>query len=302
MQKTLRNIFNLFQKVNLNILPKHFYCNIPDFGFLNNQENWKHAMSMEGVSGTDIQQQVNFVKQCVDSLEDKSVLENQNIFDDAIKQQKEFGYGVVEADFLYSFINHFKPKKVIQIGCGVSTSVMLRASEAADHPINITCIEPYPSDYLKQLHSEGKIQLISELAQNVAIDELIHLEDGDLLFVDSTHTVKVGSEVNRIILEVLPHLQKGVFVHFHDIYFPYDYQRNINETIFFWNESTLLHAFLINNSKFTIKASESMSHYEAKDFLRDTFPNYNPQSEEDGIPINRSKEYHFPSATFLQVV
>lgn len=301
-RKIWRILFKILQKINITILPNHFYSNIPDFGILNSQDFWKKPMSMIGVNGIEIHSQLEFIKECVNSLEDKSILENFNIINLATREQNETGYGVIEADFLLCFINHFKPKKIIQIGCGISTSIILRASRIANYSINITCIEPYPSEYLKQLDEKQEIRLISKIAQNVPIDTLIDLDSGDLLFIDSTHTVKTGSEVNRIILEVIPRLKKNVFIHFHDIYFPFDYQRNFKSTLFFWNESTLLHSLLINNNNLTIRASQSMLHYEAKDVLQEIFSNYKPQSENYGLPTNRNRQYHFPSSTFLQVI
>lgn len=306
MKKLLKAIFNrLFhylQKFGINILPNHFYSNVPDITFLRNNNFWKEPMEMIGVKGIDLKNQIAFTKILVSSLEDKSILQRQNIFKQAISEEGSSGYGVIEADFLYCFINHKRPKKVIQIGCGVSTSIILRASKKSETEVKVVCIDPYPSNYLKKLNIEGKIQLIDKKAQIVDLVDLVDLDAGDLLFIDSTHTVKVGSEVNRIILEVLPRLKKGVLIHFHDVFFPYDYQRDINSTPFFWSESSLLHSFLINNDKFVVRAAQSILHYEAKDFLKETFPNYNPQFENYGIPITLSEETHFPSSIYLEVI
>lgn len=299
----LRIIFSAFQKLGLNIIPNHYYSNIPDFTFLDNEDFWKAPQSMVGVNGSDRESQLEFTRECINHLPDKSVLNNLSIISKAEEQQKEIGgYGPIEADFLYAFICRYKPAKVIQVGCGVSTAVILNASKDVGHEISIICVEAYPSDYLKRMDESGEIKLIWEMAQKTDLETLTDLEAGDLLFVDSTHTVKAGSEVNRLILEVLPRLKKGVFVHFHDIYFPFDYQRGIKETVLFWNESTLLHAFLIGNRDFTIKVSQSMLHYSSKDELKVVFPNYRPQSENQGIALNKSRSYHFPASTYLQTI
>lgn len=302
MHKFLRLVFNFFQAFKINVLPKHFYTSIPDFKYLSNHEFWKKPTTMHGVNGLDINAQLEFTKACADSVQDKSLLTNNNILGTAVKEQNEEGYGVLEADFLYCFINHHQPKKIIQIGCGISTSIILRAASAANYSLDLVCVEPYPSEYLKKMAKEGKINLISEAAQTVDLEKLIDLKAGDLFFVDSTHTVKVGSEVNRIVLEVLPRLAKGVFVHFHDIYFPYDYQRHLESFAFFWSESTLLHAFLINNPNYTIRQSQSMLHYEAKKQLQSYFPNYNPQEDQEGLPKKNAQGRDFPAATYLEVI
>lgn len=199
----------------------------------------------------------------------------------------------------FCYIYKMKPKKVIQIGCGLSTSVILQASLEADYNPEIVCIEPYPNKFIKKIAREGKITLLAEKAQDVSVEVLTDLGEQGLLFIDSTHTVKPGSEVNRIILEVLPRLKKGNYVHFHDIYFPYDYGRNIlTDCLFFWNESPLLHAFLINNSNYTIKASLSMLHYGKKNELKKYLINYSPQPDADGLPAGKG---HYPSSIYLQV-
>jgi len=126
------------------------------------------------------------------------------------------------------------------------------------------------------------------------------LSAGDLLFVDSTHTVKPGGEVNRIILEVLPRLGSGVFVHFHDVYFPYDYARNLmSDALFFPLESTLLHAYLINNSRCRILVSLSMLHYATPETIRKSFPHYDAQKNIDGLQDTGGE--HFPSSAYLLI-
>lgn len=132
------------------------------------------------------------------------------------------------------------------------------------------------------------------------METFLDLDAGDLLFIDSTHTVGPGREVNFLILEVLPRLKKGVYVHFHDIYFPYDYKRGLLiDALFFSNESTLLHAFLSQNCDCRIALSLSMLHYTAPDDLKNHLPNYIPQINNFGLKINANPKGHFPSSTYL---
>ncbi len=128
---------------------------------------------------------------------------------------------------------------------------------------------------------------------------LVDLDDNDMLFIDSTHTVKPGSEVNKIILEVLPRLREGVWIHFHDILFPYDYRRSfMTSDLFCWLESTLLHAFLINNDRFEVQLAQSMLHYGAQDELKACFPSYDPRASEFGLEL--AEGTHFPASTYLR--
>src|SRR5208337_5601219 len=206
--------------------------------------------------------------------------------------------GVIEAEVLHAFVRRHRPKRVVQVGCGVSTSVIVRAAMLAGYQPEIVCVEPYPSAFLTSAERRGLIKLHKEGAEECPRDVLTGLAEGDLLFVDSTHTVKPGSEVNRIILDVLPRLPAGTFIHFHDIYFPYDYQRSLlMGELFYQNESTLLHSFLIGNAHCGIVLSLSMLHYGAPQRIAAVIPHYDPQRNSDGLRTAGGK--HFPSATYL---
>lgn len=292
----LRKAFVLGQRVGLDILPRHFYSSIPDLRQLQTTADWRKPMSMIGVAGTDLQQQLAFAREI------RSPLENRlpgDIWPRAADASGEPGYGVTEADCLYCFVAAKQPRRIVQIGCGTSTAVILRAAAESGYSPELVCIEPYPSDYLRRMSAAKKIELVPEKAQAVPLERITGLTEGDLLFVDSTHTVKVGSEVNRIVLELLPRLASGVYVHFHDIHFPYDYPRRLLETMFFATESTLLHAFLIGNQRYTIRLCLSMLHYECPEELQRLWPNYQPQKNDHGL--RASKEGHFPSAVYLHV-
>ena len=119
-----------------------------------------------------------------------------------------------------------------------------------------------------------------------------------MFFVDSTHTLGPGREVTRIMLDLLPRLQAGVYVHFHDIYFPYDYQRGVlTNELFFVHETPLLHALLVNNPRLKIVASLSMLHYARKSELGAYLPNYTSAGDDYGLETSPG---HFPSSIFLR--
>jgi hypothetical protein len=143
------------------------------------------------------------------------------------------GYGPVEAEFLFCFITTKRPNRIVQVGCGASTAVILLAAKEANYKPQVVCVDPFPTGYLTSAAGQKIIELIPKPAQEIDITVFTSLGGGDLLFVDSTHTTRPGSEVNRIILEVLPRLRSGWFVHFHDIFFPYDYQSQVLSTLFF---------------------------------------------------------------------
>ncbi len=157
---------------------------------------------------------------------------------------------------LYSIIRHFKPKNIIEIGSGYSSAVMMDTNELfLNGNINLTFIEPYAGDRLNALMTETdkkNTTLIQEDVQLVPLDVFKNLKQGDILFIDSTHAVKTGSDINYILFEILPVLSKGVLIHFHDIYFPFEYPKSWVLDGFGWNEAYFLKAFLMYNMNFKI--------------------------------------------------
>lgn len=294
-----RKIFEMGQNINIIILPYHWYSEIPNIRQLKRSDYWKKPYSMFGVNGAGIKDQIEFVKECCSN----KLIERQrkgDIYNHACKMNGEGGYGPIEADFLYCFVYTQQPKKIVQVGCGVSTAVILLAAEESGYLPEIICIDPYPTNFLFRVHNSDKIKLLQEKAQLSDIKILTELGSNGLLFIDSTHTVKPGSEVNRLILEVLPRLIKGSWVHFHDIHFPYDYWRHIlTRDLFFSNESILLHSFLINNSKYLLRLAMSMLHYSASSEMKEFLPNYRPAKNEYGLNLS---DGDFPSSAYLRVL
>ncbi|HEY5909748.1 MAG TPA: class I SAM-dependent methyltransferase [Verrucomicrobiae bacterium] len=288
------------QRCGFDLLPRHFYSSIPDINQLRERHDWRKPRSMVGVPGKEIETQLTFVAECCPPpLRER--LRCKDIFDYACRENKVVGFGATEADFLFCFMASKRPRRVVQVGAGVSTAVMLLAARESGHHAEFACIDPYPTAFLQRASAAAEIKLIPQPAQQVDITTLTDLESGDLLFIDSTHAVRVGSEVNLLVLEVLPRLKPGVWVHFHDIYFPYDYHRSVFTEPFFPSESTLLHAFLACNSRFALRASLSMLHYAAPKALSELLPNYAPTQNNDGLDVPHSTG-HFPSSAYLQAV
>ena len=134
---------------------------------------------------------------------------------------------------------------------------MLEVNEGfLDYLIDFTFIDPYPEARLIKLFEKYKNSIKAEIlrkeVQEVDINSFRQLEKGDILFIDSSHVVKTGSDVNHLILNVLPVLQKGVIIHFHDIYFPFEYPKSWVLNGFGWAEAYLIKAFLMYNKDFEI--------------------------------------------------
>ena len=301
LKSGLHGLFVLGQRFGWDILPRHFYSAIPEIRELQRSESWRRPSSMTGVAGADIESQMSFLGACcLPPLPER--LRRGGIHEHACQENGEPGYGPVEADFLFCFISTRRPKRIVQVGCGVSTAVILLAAKEAGYTPQVICIDPFPTGYLTRTAENGLIELIAKPAHDVDLKVLTALDAGDLLFIDSTHAMRPGSEVNRIVLEVLPRLPSGSFAHFHDIYFPYDYQSTVLTSLFFAGESTLLHAFLIDNQRYSIAVSLSMLHHTCPQQMQSLLPNYRPAVMHHGLHAMSEVSGHFPSATYLSVL
>jgi len=167
-----------------------------------------------------------------------------------------YWYGRADALFLYSMIRLFRPRQIIEIGSGFSSAVMLDANERfMDRSMRLTFIEP-DSSRLRKLLKEGdyaSVTTVEERIQDVDPGIVDQLGARDILFIDSSHVSKAGSDLNHILFELLPRLSPGVFVHFHDILFPFEYPKKWFELGISWNEPYILRAFLQYNSQFYIR-------------------------------------------------
>jgi Methyltransferase domain len=299
VKQNLRRVFEVGQRVGVDVLPRHFYSQIPDVQELRQTTAWRRPRRMQSVRGHELGQQLRFAERvCRSEYVQRAIRDR--VYEQACASNGDPGYGPIEALFLYAFVRAERPRRIVQVGSGVSSAVILSAAEHAEYEVELCCIDPYPTDYLKRQSELGNIELIAKPAQDVVVDEAAKLRAGDMLFVDSTHVVKPGGEVNVIVLDVLPTLTAGMWVHFHDITFPYDYTRRVvSEDLFFPLESTLLHAFLSCNDRYEICTSMSMLHYAAPERLAELLPSYQRAGDEDGV---LTAPGHFPSATYLRVV
>lgn len=300
MKKALHGVFASGQKLNLDILPRHFYSAIPDLKQLRADSSWRVASEMPGVRGTELGDQLEVLENWFTDAVRKGLSES-DVYRRATEANGASGFGPAEAQLLHAFVASQRPRRVVQVGAGVSTAVILHAAERHGTGTRVMCVDPYPNEYLIDLDRRGVIDLVRRPAQEVPIDTFTDLESGDLLFIDSTHTVKPGSEVNRIVLEVLPRLARGVIVHFHDISFPYDYQRDVlDRALFFWTESSLLHAFLVDNRRARILVSGSMLQYDRVDDLSRILPRFDPRAHDRGLDVGGDLR-DFVGSTYLLI-
>jgi hypothetical protein len=197
-------------------------------------------------------------------------------------QQRGFGpgYTAVDALTLYVTIRRLKPNRYLEVGSGLSTYYCtLAAAKNAEegHPVALTCIEPHPYPRLRSIPG---ITIIEKEVQDLPVSMFQELQSGDVLFIDSSHAVRIDGDVPYLFLEILPALAAGVVVHIHDIPFPYNIPYPPEEWVFgrpwpmFWNEAMLVQAFLSGNSSFRITMSTPLLRYLDEPFLQQAIPFY----------------------------
>lgn len=165
-------------------------------------------------------------------------------------------YGPGDAEYLYSMIRHFKPRRIIEIGSGASTlmaqnAVKTNGIKDAGYSCDHICIEPYEQPWLEELG----VEVIRKRVETINIDNFQELEAHDILFIDSSHIIRPQGDVLFEYLEILPTLKSGVLIHIHDIFTPKDYKDEWVYNNVLWNEQYLLEAFLTFNEKFKVVAA-----------------------------------------------
>ena len=134
-------------------------------------------------------------------------------------------YPVLDAQFLYAALCHYKPKRVFEVGSGFSSLITADVNRRIlNNAIDFRCLEPYPRQFLID-GVDGITELVQTKIEDMDLSYFDVLEENDILFIDSTHVSKVGSDVNYLFFEVIPRLKKGVIVHIHDIFLPDEYPK-----------------------------------------------------------------------------
>jgi len=195
-----------------------------------------------------------------------------------------------DAEILYNIIRHFKPKKVIEVGCGNSTLIIneaLSKNKQSDNAyiFNHTCIEPYYNEHLSYLG----VKFVKEKVENVDFDLFLELDSNDILFIDSSHIIRPQGDVLFEILNILPNLKPGVIVHFHDIFSPRDYLDEwFKNGVVFWNEQYILEAFLSSNHCFDIICAVNLLKNDYFDSLKKVATNITEKREPGSFWIRRN--------------
>jgi hypothetical protein len=164
-------------------------------------------------------------------------------------------FGYADGFALFAMMQTYQPRRVIEVGSGFSSAVMLDTRELSpDRTVDLTFIDPYPSRLLGLLRDGDREEttILASPVQQVPLATFEALERDDILFIDSSHVVRIGSDVQWLFSEILPRLKAGVLVLFHDVLYPFEYPEPWIQEGRAWNEAYLLRAFLQYNQAFSI--------------------------------------------------
>lgn len=249
-----RAIRGAAERVGLQVVPKTFYSPIPDLKALP-AGVWDRRSPLRGIH-FDLDEQVAWIEGSIAGAMREFSAPEQATRPDEYALDND-SYGRVGADVLHGVVRGLRPRRIVELGSGRSTLIMAAAAARnADEGVEteLRAFDPFPSVAHRGLRGLAALEPVK--AQDVPDDVFASLRAGDVLFVDTTHTVKVDSDVNRIVLDVLPALASGVIVHVHDIFLPYEYPREFAERSgLHWAEQYLLQAFLAGNDGYEVLAA-----------------------------------------------
>ena len=287
---SIKKTRQLVERLGFNISrTSDFYSPLPTESKIKKNENrWNRASSMTGIA-----YDLESYKALLKNLISKYLIEYDSL--PTYEENKSIGFGPgyteLDAFVLYAMIRNIKPKKYFEVGSGLSTyycSLAAKENAKNGESLKIKCIEPYP---FEKLHSIQNIEVIKDEVQNVEKNSFLELEADDILFIDSSHVVKIDGDVPFLFLEILPVLKEGVIVHIHDIPFPFNTPypaehwilgktRTSSNWPVYWNEAMLLQAFLAFNYNYEIIMSAPLIRYYDEEFLKINIPFYKSIEQE----------------------
>jgi len=259
-----RELFLNWEKHGFHVTPVHFYEPIPDTRSLP-ETLWSQPSELVGIEMND-SMQLDLLRNHFPKFRD----EYEHFPAEPPPGQRRPFRGT-DALVAYCMVRHFQPKLIIEVGSGFS-SLVLGAATAKNRRVALICVEPFPPDFLRK-GFPGLQTLIEKNVQEIDLEFFSQLQSGDILFIDSSHTVKIGGDVNYLFLEVLPRLNPGVIVHVHDIFLPFEFRRDwVLDEFRFWTEQYLLQAFLTFNSEFEVLLANYYLNRYHEEHLQAAFP------------------------------
>lgn len=232
--------------------PGHFYSPVPNIRDIKENEGgifWRQG-HLEGIDLNE-DAQLDLLKTLTPMINDVTLPTEPR--PDMRYCTANPGYAGGDALTLQALLRHLRPSRYLEVGSGWSTALALDTNDRwLQGRMRVTCIEPFPDDLNRLLRPNDDVEVIQAPVQRVGLDRFRELEPGDLLFIDCSHVVKTGSDSHYVITRVLPAVPPGVFIHIHDIFWPFEYPEDWVYEGRAWSEAYLLHAFLLFNPAFEI--------------------------------------------------
>lgn len=235
--------------------PGHYYSPIPDYHQLSADSERLFARSAREIPALELntQAQLELVQQFSQYYAElpfpKAPTGRRRFHLD----NEYFCFG--DAIALYSFLRHFRPAKVVEVGSGFSSALMLDVNDLYfAGRLGLTFIEPDPQRLFSLFTAgdRGRCEVVAKPVQQVPAEVFDRLGENDILFIDSSHVAKAGSDVVYLVSQILPALQAGVLIHFHDVFWPFEYPRTWFASGRAWNEAYFVKVFLQYNRSFKV--------------------------------------------------
>jgi predicted O-methyltransferase YrrM len=234
--------------------PGHFYSPIPSLDEVRAREEELFGPPPPSLPGIDLRadEQVALVRELARFYGELPFPRTQS--PESRYWFENWAYSYADAIFLYSMLRYLKPRNLIEVGSGFSSAAMLDTADRWLPETSFTFIDPDTStlDALLRAGDRERVTVVRARLQDVPLTTFDALQANDILFIDSTHVSKTGSDVNRIVFEILPRLASGVHVHFHDVFYPFEYPKEWVYEGRAWNEDYILRAFLEFNDAFDV--------------------------------------------------
>lgn len=260
--RTLQRIlFESAQRLGLHVTPNSFFSPVPDTRCLP-EELWVGERVLPGID-LRAAAQVELLGRAAGYAAEVEALSDQHggPLGYCLENPK---FGTIDAHIAYALVREHRPRRIVEGGSGWSTLLLLAALEAnaADgHRGELVACEPYPDDRLVLAARRGRVRLEARPLQTLPLSLFTALSAGDVVFIDSTHVLKIGSDVQYVILEILPRLPVGVLVHFHDIFLPQEHPKDwVLRRHRFYNEQYVLEAFLSFSNAYEVLWGASYMH------------------------------------------
>ena len=258
--------------------PGHFYSPIPsvdDYHWVHSSNNLEaHTNSSEGI---------DFNEEGQLKLLDEISKFHSSLPDFPYNKTSQYNfyydndyYSFPDASVFFCLVNYLKPQKIIDVGGGNTTTLMMDCNKHCfkDNPIDITVIEPYPDRMAHLVSHDSTVKKLFMRVQDCDLSLFESLKKDDILFLDTTHVSKLGSDVNYLAFNVFPRLQSGVVIHIHEMFYPFEYPKEFFDTGKCWNELYFWRAFLSHNDKYEILLHNSYLAKKFPELLRSKIPNY----------------------------